>query len=209
MRRILIADDHAVVRAGLRQIIAGAGAGTVIVEVNSGLEVEPEMAGNRYDVVILDVSLPGKNGIEVLKDLHRKHPRVPVLMLSMHPEEQYALRALKAGAAGYLNKDAAPEELLTAVEKVLTGGKYITASVAERLALGVAGDLEGMPHEKLSDRELEVLHMLSSGIGVSQIGQELGLSPKTVSTYRTRILEKMGLETNADLIRYGIENGLA
>ena len=195
-------------RAGLRQIISGADDSTVVEEVADGHAVADAVERNRYDAVILDVSLPGKNGLEVLKDLRRKYPRLPVLILSMHPEEQYAVRAFRSGAAGYVIKDAAPEELLRALEKVLSGGKYVSSGMAERLALSVEAGAEGPRHETLSDRELEVLCLLSSGNTVGEIGRALGLSPKTVSTYRTRISNKMGMETNAELIRYAIEHKL-
>jgi two-component system invasion response regulator UvrY len=205
--RVLIADDHAIVRRGIRQIldetkdIVAAGEASTAAEIGSLLEQ------GRYHAVILDVSLPGRSGLELLGDLKRTHPELPVLILTVHSEEQYAVRALRAGASGFLTKESAPEKLVEAVRKIVQGGRYITAEVAERLASTVArGD--SAPHEALSNREFQILKMIASGKTVSQIGQELSLSIKTISTHRTRILKKMNLKTSAELTHYAIRNGL-
>jgi two-component system, NarL family, invasion response regulator UvrY len=159
-------------------------------------------------VLVLDVSMPGRGGLEILKDVKQERPKLPVLILSMHPEDQYAVRALKAGAAGYLNKDSAPEELVKAVRKVVGGGRYVSANVAEKLAYDLTSDTGRAPHETLSDREFQVLCMIASGKSVTDIAEELALSVKTVSTYRARILEKMGMRNNAELTHYAIQNRL-
>jgi two-component system invasion response regulator UvrY len=207
-KKILIADDHAVVRQGLKHIISETADMIVAGEAADGWEVI-EKAGNKgYDAVLLDISLPGKNGIEILKELKRKYPRLPVLILSIHPEDQYALRALKAGASGYLTKESSPEELVEALEKISRGGKYVTSTFAEELIFEISHEHEGPLHNKLSDRELEVLLLLAKGMPIRQIAQELNLSTKTVSTYRSRIMQKMSMETNAELIRYSLVHGL-
>jgi two-component system invasion response regulator UvrY len=206
--RVLIADDHAVVRRGLKAILADDFGKATFGEAKSSQEALAQVQKQDWDIVILDISMPGKNGIELLGDLKQIRPHVPVLILSVYPEEQFARRALRGGAAGYLTKESVPEELVKAVRKVLGGGRYISASLAEKLAwdLGASGDKP--LHELLSDREFQVFRMIASGKGVKEIADELGLSVKTVSTYRARILEKTGMRTTAELIRYAIQNHL-
>ncbi|HTQ28120.1 MAG TPA: response regulator transcription factor [Puia sp.] len=208
MSRFLIADDHTVVRKGLKQILLEAYPFAVIEEVGDAESLLQRVIREPWDVVISDISMPGRSGLEVLQQIRQTHPRLPVLILSVHPEDQYAIRVLRAGASGYLNKDSAPEELVKAVERVLTGKKYITASIAEKLATTLDTDADKLPHEHLSDREFEVLKLLAGGKAVSEIAQQLSLSVTTVSTYRARILSKMNLKTNADLTLYSVENKL-
>jgi DNA-binding NarL/FixJ family response regulator len=205
--KILIADDHAVVRKGLERILAEAFPTAVFGEARDVQEALDLCARQSWDLLLLDVSMPGRNGLELLKTLHSGQ-RPPVLVLSIHPEALYAVRALKSGAAGYLNKQSAPEELVRAARKVLSGGKYVTPVVAEKLAYNLDADAAKPPHEALSDREYEVLCLLASGKTLKEAAGELALSPKTVSTYRARILEKMNLRTNAELTWYAIRNGL-
>ena len=205
---ILVADDHAVVRRGLKQILLDRYPVANIAEADNAQEVLNLVGEQHWDIVVLDISMPGKSGLEVLKELRKLYPKLPVLILSTHPEEQYAIRALKAGAAGYITKEMAPEQLLSAVQKVISGGKYIGQSVAELLAEKFSVAKENVAHETLSDREYQVLCLIASGKTIGHIGRELSLSPNTISTYRARILEKMGMTTNADLTRYVIENGL-
>jgi two-component system invasion response regulator UvrY len=208
MLRILVADDHPVVRRGLRQIISDAFPTAV-------LEEAPDAAGTReavrkapWDVVVLDLMMPGANTLDFLKELKAERPALPVLILSMHPPEQFAVRALRAGAAGYLTKETAPEELAEAIRTTLGGRKYITPDVGEQLALAMESSTAAIPHQALSDREYAVLRMIASGQSVTEIASTLHLSAKTVSTYRTRLLRKMGLRTNADLTRYALHRGL-
>lgn len=208
MIRVLVADDHAVVRQGLRQILSAAADVALVGEAANGLAVIDMVAEREVDVVLLDVAMPGKSGVDVLKTLHERHPKLPVLILSMYPEDQYAVRLIKAGAAGYLNKEAAPEQLLDAVRTAVQGKRYITPAVAELLAQEVDRDREGPPHKTLSNREFQIMLMLARGVPVSEIARELFLSVKTVSTHRMRILDKMGLKTNADLTYYAIKNRL-
>ena len=208
MKKVLVADDHAVVREGIKRIIEETADMVVAGEAVNGWEVLEKARGGDYDVVVLDISMPGKNGMEILKELKRECPGVPVLILSMHSEEQYALRALRAGASGYVTKESAPDELIEALEKVLRGSKYITSTLAERLVLDIGVGSEESLHTKLSDRELQVLCLLAEGKTVNEIGQELCLSAKTISTYRSRILQKMAMKTNTELIRYAIKQGL-
>src|SRR5262245_47380524 len=206
---VLIADDHAVVRRGVKQILLDRYPGVSIAEADHAHEVLNLVYEQDWDIVLLDISMPGKSGVEVLKELKKLHPNLPVLILSTHPEEQYAIRMLRAGAAGYLTKETAPEQLLAAIEKVVSGGKYISPSVAELLAAKLSVAENRVPHETLSDREYQVLGLIASGKTISQIARELSLSANTISTYRTRILQKMGMTTNADLTRYVIETGLS
>jgi two-component system, NarL family, invasion response regulator UvrY len=206
--RVLIADDHPIVRRGLRDILAGEPQVTAVIEASHPQEVLDLARTSGCDVVVLDLGLPGRGGLDVLKELHREQPKLPVLILSMQPEEQYAVRALRAGAAGYLTKGAAPENLVAAIHKVVAGGRYISPAVAEQLAATVARDAARPPQELLSDREFEVLRLIASGKTVGDIAHQLALSVKTVSTYRARILEKMGMSNNAELMRYAIENKL-
>lgn len=205
MIKILIADDHAVVRQGLKQIVAFNNEMTIIGEARNGAELLNLLRENPVDVVILDISMPGRNGLETLKDIKRQYPTLPVIILSMYPEDQYAVRVFKSGAAGYMTKESAPEELVKAIEKAYYGGKYISPQVAELLADHVETNTLEIPHKFLSDREFEVFNLLASGKTVGQIADELNLSVKTISTYRTRILEKMGMTTNAELTRYALD----
>lgn len=205
MIRILIADDHAIVRQGLKNIVAIDSQMSVVGEARNGGELLDLVSRQPVDVVILDVSMPGRNGLEILKELNRDRPTLPVIVLSMYPEDQYAVRAFKAGAAGYMTKESAPEELVTAIKKAFQGGRYISPAVAELLAAHVGTDASGEPHKSLSNREYEVFVSLASGKTVGQISGELNLSVKTISTYRTRILEKMGAQTNAELNRYALD----
>jgi|BarGraIncu01122A_1022018.scaffolds.fasta_scaffold04198_2 two-component system invasion response regulator UvrY len=208
MLRILIADDHPVFRRGLKQIIQETSDMVVVDEAADGREALRKAATGDYDVLLLDITLPFTNGVEVLSRLQNERPALPVLMLSMHPEEQYAVRALRAGASGYLTKESAPEELVAAIRKVSTGGKYVSASLAEHLACIVQNDGEALPHETLSNREHQVMCMIASGQTVSEAARELSLSVKTISTYRARILEKLHMKNNAELIRYATMNEL-
>jgi two-component system invasion response regulator UvrY len=208
MIRIIIADDHTIVREGLKQIITESAEMTVAGEASDGQELVEKVKKGDFDAVLLDISMPGRNGIDILKQIKAENPRLPVLMLSMYPEDQYALRAMKAGASGYLTKETAPEELIKAIKKITSGGKYVTSTLAERLVTVFGGDMEELPHKKLSDREFEVFLKISSGKQVSQIAGEMFLSVKTVSTYRNRILAKMDMENNAELMRYAMNNGL-
>ncbi|MBP8626459.1 MAG: response regulator transcription factor [Syntrophorhabdales bacterium] len=208
MIKILIADDHAVVRAGIKQILTGQEDIVVEDEAGSGQEVINYLTKRHYDLILLDISMPGRSGLEILEDIKSLQPRLPVLILSMHPEEQYAVRTLRAGAAGYLTKASAPQELITAIRKVSQGGKYVTSSLAEKLAFELDANSEKPIHETLSNREYQVMLMLASGKTVTDIAKELCLSPKTISTYRMRILEKMNMKKNAELTLYAVRNSL-
>lgn len=206
--RILIADDHAVVRKGLRQILEEAADIEVGGEASNGREVMEKIRAGGWDALVLDITMPGQTGLEVLKEVRQEAPRLPVLVLSMHAQEQYAARVLKAGASGYLPKESAPEELIKAIRKVCSGGKYVSTDQAEKLIYFFDSASDKPPHELLSDREFEVLRAIASGRTVSQIAEEIQLSVKTVSTYRARILEKMRMKTNAELTTYAIKNDL-
>ncbi len=208
MIKILIADDHPVVRKGLKEIIEETTDMRVAGEASNGSEVMEKVLSEDLDVVLLDISMPGRSGLDVLKDIKKRRPKLAVLVLSIHPEEQYAVQAFKAGASGYLTKKSAPDELLIALRKVSAGGKYVSSSLAEKLASALETDREKTPHETLSTRENEVMLKIASGKTVTEIAKELYLSPKTISTYRTRILEKMGMKNNVELIRYAIKNQL-
>jgi len=203
--RILIADDHAVFRRGLKETIGEAFSKVTFGEAKTAPETLEHVRLHDWDIVILDISMPGKSGLDILGDLKRLRPKLPILLLSMHPEEQYARRALKAGASGYLTKESVPEELKLAVKKITSGGRYVSANLAERLAYDLRSGVEGPIHELLSDREFQVLRMIASGKTVKQIADDIGLSVKTISTYRARILEKTGLQTTAELIRYALQ----
>ena len=206
--RILIADDHPIVRQGLRRIVE-ADAGMVISgEAGDVAALLAALQSTATDLVLLDVSMPGGLFLETLRELRNRHPSIRVLALSVHPEDEWAVRALRAGASGYLTKDHSPDQLLDAIRRVYRGGKYVSPTLAERLASQLDGGGQRAPHELLSDREFEVMRRLGSGLTVSQIAGELALSTKTVSTYRTRILEKMAVATNADLVRYAARYGL-
>ncbi|MDP1801418.1 MAG: response regulator transcription factor [Bacteroidota bacterium] len=203
--KFLIADDHAIVRKGLVQVLLEEFPDAEITEVANSAEVFDQLSKQIWDVILLDISMPGKNGLEILKQVRTNGIKAPILMISMHSEEQYALRALKAGASGFLNKESATEELLAAVRKVLSGKKYISTTVAEKLAENL-GAKQG--HELLSDREMEVLQLIASGKIVSEIAEEISLSVNTISTYRARILEKLNLNNNSELTRYALDNNL-
>lgn len=206
--KILIIDDHAVVRSGLRRILADEFPQASFAEADSAESGLHLARRQPPDLVLLDVSLPVRNGLEALADLRASYPRLPVLMLSMHPEAEFAVRALKGGAAGYLTKQSAAEELIAAAHKALDGGRYVTSALAEQLAADVAGARPVLPHEDLSDREFQTLRLLAAGKAVKEIAAELSLSAKTVSTYRERLLQKLGLRTNVDLARYALQHGL-
>jgi DNA-binding NarL/FixJ family response regulator len=206
--RVLIADDHPIFRAGLKEALAKERDIEFVGEADNG-QIALELARRRrWDVVLLDITMPGKGGLEVLQELRRERPKLPVLILSAHPEDQLALRLLKAGAAGYVTKDKAPEVLLQAVRKVLRGEKYVSEALAEKALLNLVSETGKPLHETLSDREYQVMRMIASGKTVKEIGKELFLSVRTVSTYRSRVLEKMRMKTNAELIRYAVDNKL-
>ena len=206
--RVLIADDHAVLRRGLREIIRESFPQVTFGEAKTAEEALESVRRQEWDVVILDISMPGRSGLDILADVKLLRPKLPVLFLSMHPEEQYARRSLKAGAAGYLTKDSVPDELKTAVLRVLAGGRYVSAALAEKLAFDLRSGSDLPLHELLSDREFQVLRMIAEGKTVKNIADEISLSVKTVSTYRARILEKTGLKTTAELIRFAIRSQL-
>ena len=206
--KFLIADDHAVVRKGLIQILLEEFPSAEVTEVANGNDAVEEVSKQIWDVILLDISMPGRNGIEALKQIRANGIKAPILMLSMFPEEQYALRVLKAGASGFLNKENAIEELLVAIHKVLSGRKYISSSMAEKLAETLGEGGEKPAYEFLSDREMQVLQLIASGKAVSDIAKEISLSVNTISTYRARILEKLSLTNNAELTRYALDNNL-
>lgn len=208
MIRVLIADDHTVVRRGLRQILLEGFPTAQIEEVPDAEELIKRVMQAEWDVVISDLSMPGRSGLEALQQIKQVQPKLPVLILSIHPEEQYAIRVLKAGASGYLSKDSAPDQLVNAVQRVLLGKKYITDTIAEKLASVLDQDSNKSPHEYLSDREFSVLKMLAAGKSVSEIAESLFLSVTTVSTYRSRIMTKMNMKSNADLTLYAVEHKL-
>ncbi len=206
--KVLIVDDHAIVRAGLKQILAESASPIEVSEAGNGAEALQKLRSEAVDVLLLDIALPGKNGIDLLKQIKGEWKKLPILMLSMYPEDQYAVRAMRAGASGYLNKESAPDELLTAIQKVQAGGRYISAKVAEMLVqeLDLIGDKPR--HAALSDREFQVLRAIAAGKSVSEIADEMALSVKTVSTYRSRILDKMNMRHNAELTHYAVTHGL-
>lgn len=205
---ILIADDHQLIREGIKFIVREAPEIENVGEARNAEEIFNELGKRTWDIVVLDINLPGRSGLDILKELHMRFPALPVLMLSMYPEEQFAVRVIKAGAAGYITKGSAATELVLALRKIAQGGKYINASVAERLAASF-GDITGRPpHELLSDREFEIFKLLAAGKTVGEIGQMLGRSVKTISTHRTHILEKMNLQNNAEIMQYALEHKL-
>jgi DNA-binding NarL/FixJ family response regulator len=206
--KVLVADEHAIVRKGLKQILLDEFPTGEIVECSNAEELLQKANDGKWDVIISDISMPGRSGLDALHQIRLLHPRLPVLILSMHPEEQYAIRALKAGASGYCSKDQAHEELVNAVKKVLTGKKYITPSLAETLATQLEEEKQPEPFNRLSDREFDVFRLLAGGKSVSEIAESLSLSATTISTYRARILGKMSFKNNADLIRYALEKKL-
>ena len=207
MIRIIIVDDHPIVRRGLTQILHEEPDVKVVGEAESAQAAFKIIRTIDCDAVVLDISLPGASGVEILKQLKHEYKKLPVLILSVHAEEQYAVRVMRAGASGYLTKESAPAELIKAIRKIISGGKYISSSLAERLMMDI--DSSGKPrHEKLSDREFEIMRMIAQGKAIKTIGEELCLSEKTVSTYRSRLLEKMNMHTNAELINYALKNKL-
>ena len=208
MMRILIADDHAIVRKGLKQLLLEEYPSAKIEEVNDAESLINKIMQEEWNVVICDLSMPGRSGLDALRQIRQTAPSLPVLIMSMHPEDQYALRVLKAGASGYLTKDSIHEELITAIHTVMRGKKFITPSIAEKLAEAFDSDSEKQAHESLSDREFDVFKLLSSGKSVSEIALQLSLSITTVSTYRSRIMEKMNMRSNAELTRYALEKKL-
>lgn len=209
MIKVLIADDHAVVRRGLKQIVQERGGMVVAGEAGDGQEVLDLVRREEWDVLVLDISMPVRSGLEVLQEVRRSRPNLPVLVLSVYPEDQYGIRVLRAGASGYMNKETALNELVAAINKVVSGGKYVSSTLAEKFAFELSGDVTKAAHELLSDREYDVMVMLGSGKSPLEIAHALSLSVKTVSTYRARVLQKLGLTTNAELIRYVIEHELA
>lgn len=208
MIKVLIADDHPIVRQGLRQILAGTTDMEVVGEAVNGQEALDQVRLGGWDVLVLDITMPGRSGFDILKDLKHEQPHLPVLVLSIHAEEQLAVRVLKAGASGYLTKENAPDELVKAIRKVVGGGRYISPGLAESLAFGLDAASDRPRHEALSDREFQVMQLMAGGKTLAEIAEELSLSAKTVSTYRTRLLEKLDIKTNAELIRYALENEL-
>jgi two-component system invasion response regulator UvrY len=208
MLKIILADDHAVVRQGVKKILADTFSQATFGEAQNAHELLEMVRTDHWDIVVLDLTMPGGNGLEALKQIKHDHPLLPVLILSMFPEDQYAVRTIRAGAAGYLNKESAPEELVQAIRKILRGGEYISAAVADELVLYARHEDDLPPHKHLSDREYQVLCLIASGKEVKEISSELSLSAKTISTYRSRLMEKMNLKTNAELTYYAIQNGL-
>jgi DNA-binding NarL/FixJ family response regulator len=206
--KVLVADDHAIVRRGLRQILSETPDIMVAGEAGTAADLMSLVREQRWTVIVLDISLPGATGLQLLADVKREKADTPVLVLTAHPEDQYAVRAIRAGAAGFLSKESAPERLIEAVRKVAGGGRYVSAELAETLASLLAGEGQGEPHERLSDREFEIFKMLASGKTVSDVAHELSLSVKTVSTHRTRLLKKMEMRTNAELTHYAMRNKL-
>ena len=208
MIKVLIADDHPVVREGLKQVISKASDMQVADEAVNGQEALSKVAEQKFDVVVLDVGMPGRDGLEILKDIHKDFPKLPVLVLSMYPEDQVAIRALNAGASGYMNKETAPKELVNAIRKIFLGGKYVSESLAEKFASGLYLRAKESPQEQLSDREFQVLRMIASGKETSEIADELFISVKTVRTYRDRVLEKLNLKNDVEITHFAMKNNL-
>jgi two-component system invasion response regulator UvrY len=208
MIRVLIVDDHTIVRCGLRALLANEFRGAVFGEASDARQAFEQQRRKRWDIALLAISLPGKRGLDLLKELKAEWPSLPVLVLSAHPEDQFALRVLKAGAGGYLTKESAREELAKAIHKLLDGGRYVSPALAEKLALGVGTGLTHRPHETLNDAEYTVMGRIASGKTVTEIGEELSLSAKTISTYRARVLEKLSVKNSAEIVQYAIRNGL-
>ncbi|ROZ75443.1 response regulator transcription factor [Ramlibacter sp. WS9] len=209
MIRLVIADDHAIVREGLKRLVGGAEGVELVGEAADGTEVMREVREKEFDVLVLDLSMPGRSGMELIKLVKAEKPKLRILVLSMHQELQYAVRAIKSGASGYLTKESAPAELEQAIRKIAAGGAYVTAEVAEQLALGAMPGSQAHPHESLSDREFEVFRMLAAGVSVTDIAGRLKLSVKTVSTHKANLMQKMGLANQSELIRYALKHGLA
>ena len=208
MIRVLIVDDHAIIRRGLRALLSDDFRGAAFGEASDARQALEQLREKEWDVALLDITLPGKGGLDLLKELKTGWPKLPVLVLSGHSEDQFAIRMLKAGAGGYLTKESAPEELAKAIRKIMAGGRYVSPALAEKLALRVGKDFTGTPHETLSDREYEVMSRIALGKTVTEIAEELSLSAKTISTYRARILEKLGVKNSAEIVQYAILNGL-
>jgi DNA-binding NarL/FixJ family response regulator len=208
MIRVLLADDHAIVRAGLREILADTGDIEVAGEATNGHEVLELVRARDFDLAVLDMSMPGRSGIELIKLVKAERPKLRVLVLSMHGEQQYAVRAVKAGASGYLTKESAPDQLVAAIRRIAAGGAYVSPETAERLALDAAPRSDAPPHARLSDREFQVFQLIAGGRSVTEIARALSLSVKTVSTHKTHVMEKLGLANQAELIRYALENKL-
>ena len=206
--KILIADDHSVVRKGLRSILVDSYPHAQIEEVGDAMELINKVAKEEWTVIISDISMPGRSGVDAIKQVKEIAPKTPMLMLSVHAPEQYAVRCIKAGASGYLTKESAPEELVKAIEHILTGKRYITPDIAEMLADAYGEDIDKSPHELLSDREFEVLKLIAAGVSITEVAEQLMLSVNTVSTYRARILEKMHMHTTADMIKYAIKHNI-
>ena len=208
MIRVLLADDHAMVRSGLKEILADTGDITVTGEATNGHEVLAQVRAHEYDVAVLDMTMPGRSGIELIKQVKETRPKLRVLVLTMHKEEQYAVRALRAGASGYLTKESAADQLVAAIRRIAAGGAYVSPETAERLALDAGQASDAPPHTLLSDREFQVFQMIANGAAVGEIAKQLSLSVKTISTHKTRIMEKMRLANQAELIRYALEHKL-
>ena len=208
MIRVVVADDHTIVREGLKQLLGASGDLQVVGEAQNGHEVIERVRGLDFDLLLLDMSMPGKSGIELIRQVRAERPKLRILILSMHEEHQYAVRAIRAGAAGYLTKESASRQLVEAIRKVASGGAFISSEVAQQLALGAMPDAKGAPHEALSDREFQIFRMIAEGLSVSDIAERLTLSVKTVSTHKANILQKMNMGTAADLIRYAISHRL-
>ena len=208
MYRILIADDHPIVRRGLRQILEENSSVSNVDEAETGREALEKVKKGKFDIILLDISMPGMSGLETLEEIKRLKPSLPVLILTIYPEEEYAVRALKTGASGYLTKKSAPDELITAIRKLARGERYISPSLAEFLATHLTGETEKPHHESLSNREFQVMRMIASGKSLKEIAGDMSLSPKTISTFRTRILQKLDLKSNAELIQYALKHGL-
>ncbi len=208
MINVLIVDDHALIREGVKKTLSGEPDMTLVGEANNVLELFKALERLTVSVVLLDITMPGESGLDALKDLHQKYPDLPVLILSFHPEHRFAVRALKAGASGYITKESATEELVQAVRKIAGGGMYVSSSLAEQLAAELKDTSGKLPHETLSDREFQVMRLFALGRKSSEIAEELGVSVNTVNTYRMRIFEKMNMQSNVDLSRYAVEHGL-
>jgi len=205
---VLVADDHPIVREGLKQIVMKMEEVSKVDEALDGHEAMTLIEKNKYDLVILDISMPGLSGLDILKTMKERNEKAHILILSIHPQEQYAIRALKLGASGYLCKESINEELLSAIKKIAAGGIYISTTMAENIALDINDDRDKLPHEKLSQREFQIMYMLAKGKSVKEIAGELFLSDKTVSTYRMRLLKKMGMKNNSEIIYYALKNNL-
>jgi DNA-binding NarL/FixJ family response regulator len=206
--RVLIADDHTIVRNGIRLILESGLENVVCGEASNAQQVLASVRDHQWDLLLLDITMPGRSGLDILAEVRKTRPRLPVLVLSMHAEDQYGSRVLKAGASGYMTKESAPDELIQAIQRILSGGRYVSQAMAERLVMDLGRDSDRPPQEKLSSREFEVLRMIGAGKTVGQIADDLHLSPTTVSTYRTRLLEKLGVTSTAELMNFAIRNNL-